>query len=70
MTHALETIIAPLALERVADAETRIDALGNPAHLDIQNALDRLELLNEVRRARSLRTGSGGFPRAASTTSR
>lgn len=43
MTHALVTIIAPLALERVPEAETRIDALGNPPREDIRQALDRLE---------------------------
>lgn len=43
MTHALVTIIAPLAEERVAEAETLIDRLGNPARPEIAHALDRLD---------------------------
>jgi deferrochelatase/peroxidase EfeB len=43
MSHALVTIIAPLHLDRVADAEAAIDILGNPAREDIRAALDRLE---------------------------
>jgi deferrochelatase/peroxidase EfeB len=42
MTNALVTIVAPLALDRVAEAEARIDALGNPPRDDIRQALDRL----------------------------
>jgi len=43
MTHALVTIIAPLALDLVPAADARIDALGNPARDDIKGALDRLD---------------------------
>lgn len=43
MTQALVTIIAPLDLGRVAEAERRIDALGNPPRDDIRAALDRLD---------------------------
>jgi hypothetical protein len=43
MSHALVTIIAPLPRERVQEAETRIDALGNPPRDDLRAALDRLE---------------------------
>jgi hypothetical protein len=43
MRHALVTIIAPLDLDRVADAEAAIDKLGNPARNDIRAALDMLE---------------------------
>jgi len=39
-SNALVTIIAPLALDRVSDAEAAIDALGNPARPDIAAALD------------------------------
>lgn len=42
MSHALVTIVAPLALGRLAEAGKRIDALGNPARPDIAAALDRL----------------------------
>src|SRR5581483_5947813 len=41
MAHALVTIVAPLAPDRVAQAEAAVDALGNPARLDIRAALDR-----------------------------
>jgi deferrochelatase/peroxidase EfeB len=40
MSQALVTIIAPLALDRVGEAEAAIDALGNPARTDIRAALD------------------------------
>jgi deferrochelatase/peroxidase EfeB len=40
MTHALVTIIAPLALDRVPDAEAAIDAMENPAQPAIAAALD------------------------------
>jgi deferrochelatase/peroxidase EfeB len=43
MTYALVTIIAPLSLDRVADAEASIDALGNPPRDNIRAALDRLD---------------------------
>ena len=43
MSHALITIIGPLALDRVANAEAAIDRLGNPAQETIQAALDRLD---------------------------
>jgi deferrochelatase/peroxidase EfeB len=43
MTHALVTIISPLALDRVAAAEASIDALGNPPRDDIRAALDKLD---------------------------
>jgi deferrochelatase/peroxidase EfeB len=43
MTHALVTIIAPLALDRVAAADANIDALGNPPRHDIKAALDKLD---------------------------
>jgi hypothetical protein len=42
-SNALITIIAPLDLDRVADAEAAIDVLGNPARSDIRAALDRHE---------------------------
>ena len=42
-SNALVTIIAPLDLDRVADAEAAIDVLGNPARSDIRAALDRHE---------------------------
>jgi deferrochelatase/peroxidase EfeB len=40
MSHALVTIIAPLDVDRVADAEATIDRLQNPARPDIRAALD------------------------------
>ena len=43
MSHALVTIIAPLALDRVGEAEAAIDALGNPARADIRTALGKHE---------------------------
>jgi hypothetical protein len=44
MSHALVTIIAPLDLDRVADAENAIDKLGNPrSEADIRAALDKHE---------------------------
>ena len=43
MSHALVTIIAPLALDRVGEAEAAIDALGNPARADIRAALGKHE---------------------------
>jgi deferrochelatase/peroxidase EfeB len=43
MTHALVTIIAPLARDRLELAEARIDALGNPADAAVSAALDRLD---------------------------
>jgi deferrochelatase/peroxidase EfeB len=43
MGHAMVTIVAPLALDRVAMAEAAIDRLGNPAQEQIQAALDRLD---------------------------
>ena len=42
-SNALITIIAPLDLDRVAEAEAAIDVLGNPARSDIRAALDRHE---------------------------
>src|SRR5262245_31375876 len=41
--NALVTIIAPLDLDRVADAEAAIDRLGNPARNDVRAALDKHE---------------------------
>ncbi len=41
--NALTTIIAPLDLERIADAEAAIDVMGNPARHDIRAALDKHE---------------------------
>lgn len=43
MKHALVTVIAPLALDRLAQAATAIDALGNPALPAIQAKLDMLD---------------------------
>jgi hypothetical protein len=43
MSNALVTIIAPLDLDRVADAEAAVDRLGNPAQPVIKAALDKLE---------------------------
>ena len=43
MSHALVTIIAPLALERLEEAEAAIDSLGNPARADVAAALDKHE---------------------------
>ena len=43
MSNALVTVIAPLALDRVADAEAAVDQLGNPARPDIRAALDKHE---------------------------
>lgn len=43
MSHALVTIIAPLRLDRVAEAEEAIDRLGNPAQANIQEALNKLD---------------------------
>lgn len=43
MAHALVTIVAPLALGRLHEAEAAIDALGNPARPDIAEALSRLD---------------------------
>ena len=43
MSQALVTIIAPLALERVEEAEAAIDALGNPARTEIAEALGKHE---------------------------
>jgi len=43
MSHALVTIIAPLALDRVGGAEAAIEALGNPARADIRVALGKHE---------------------------
>ncbi len=43
MTFALVTIIAPLAHDRLTEAEARIDALGNPADPAISAALDHLD---------------------------
>lgn len=40
MTHALVTIVAPLAPERIGPAVHLIDAMGNPAREDIRKALD------------------------------
>ncbi|HEX3757022.1 MAG TPA: hypothetical protein VHV26_18275 [Rhizomicrobium sp.] len=40
MTHALVTIVCPLAAERLAEAETAIGGLGNPARQEIRDALD------------------------------
>jgi deferrochelatase/peroxidase EfeB len=39
-SNALVTVIAPLALARVGDAEAAIDEMGNPARPDIAAALD------------------------------
>jgi deferrochelatase/peroxidase EfeB len=43
MTHAFITIYAPLALEKLDDAEHAIDAMGNPANDDIRKRLDVLK---------------------------
>ena len=43
MSNALVTIIAPLDLDRVTDAEAAVDRLGNPPRPDIRAALDKLE---------------------------
>ena len=43
MSHALVTIIAPLDLDRVTDAEAAVDKLGNPPRPHIRAALDKLE---------------------------
>ena len=43
MSNALVTVIAPLALDRVKDAEAAIDKLGNPASAPIKAALDALD---------------------------
>lgn len=43
MRQALVTMIAPLRLDRLADAERAIDRLENPARKDIRDALDRLD---------------------------
>nr|WP_294522201.1 hypothetical protein [uncultured Rhodopila sp.] len=43
MTPALVTVVCPLAVELVPDAERAIDALGNPARPDIATALNRLD---------------------------
>jgi len=43
MSHALVTIIAPLDLDRVTDAENAVDKLGNPPQPHIRAALDKLE---------------------------
>jgi deferrochelatase/peroxidase EfeB len=43
MSNALITIIAPLDLDLIADAEAAIDKLGNPARADIRAALDTHE---------------------------
>ena len=43
MSHALVTIIAPLTLERLEEAEAAIDSLGNPARAEIAAALDKHE---------------------------
>ncbi len=42
MTHALVTIVAPLAPSRVREAEVAIDALGNPPESELKAALDRV----------------------------
>lgn len=41
--HALVTVICPLALERLADAEAEIDRLGNPAR-ELKDLLDVLDV--------------------------
>jgi len=43
MTHALVTMVAPLAIGRVEQAESLIDALGNPPQHHIREALERLD---------------------------
>src|ERR1700709_1264438 len=43
MSHALVTMIAPLALDRIAMAEAAIDRLGHPAGGAIEAALGRLD---------------------------
>ena len=43
MQHALITIISPLGLVRLHDAEAAIDELGNMARPDIRKALDMLD---------------------------
>ena len=43
MNQASVTVVSPLALTRVAEAQDAIDALGNPAHADVAAALDRLD---------------------------
>jgi deferrochelatase/peroxidase EfeB len=43
MSHAMITMIAPLASNRIAEAEAAIDLLGNPAQDQMRAALDRLD---------------------------
>ncbi|WP_426955583.1 Dyp-type peroxidase [Muricoccus radiodurans] len=43
MTHAMVTVIAPLAPGRVQEAESVIDGLGNPPRDHLRTALDRLD---------------------------
>jgi deferrochelatase/peroxidase EfeB len=43
MSNALTTIIAPLAVDRVPEAQAAIDRLGNPPDPEIRAALDRLQ---------------------------
>jgi deferrochelatase/peroxidase EfeB len=43
MTHALVTVIAPLGIDRVAEASAYLDTLGNPAVEALQDALSVLD---------------------------
>ena len=43
MTHALVTVCARIASERIGAARSGITAMGNPARPEIANALDRLD---------------------------
>jgi deferrochelatase/peroxidase EfeB len=43
MSNALVTIIAPLAVDRVSEAQAAIDRIGNPPAPEIRDALDRLD---------------------------
>ena len=42
MPHALVTVIAPMPVARVAEAQAAIDALENPASKSVRDALDKL----------------------------
>src|SRR5207302_9276425 len=39
MTHAMVTFVAPLALDKLAAAQSGIDVLGNPANAQVRKAL-------------------------------
>ena len=43
MSHALVTICATIASERIEAARAEMEAMGNPARPDIAAALDRLD---------------------------